>query len=99
MHWGTSMKDLSEFDDVLAKDIVVEQTTALEFEFDKFVFRRERNHWEIQFEDAEGEQGIPIEREDFSDDKFIFDIDGNSAVFLLEDFDQIEKFAIEKGLV
>jgi hypothetical protein len=93
------MKDMSEFDDVLAKDIVVEQTTSQEFEFDNFILKRERNHWEIQFEDAEGEQGIPIEREDFLDGKFEFDIDGDPVIFILEDFDRIDKFALEKGLI
>jgi hypothetical protein len=93
------MKELNDFSDVLANDIVVEEGTALEFEFDNFILRRERNHWEIQFEDAEGEQGITIEREDFSDGKFEFDIDGKLENLLLEDFDRIEKFAYEKGLL
>ena len=93
------MKDMSEFDDVLAKDIALEQTTALEFEFDNFILRREMNHWEINIETENGEEGIPIEREDFLDDKFEFDIDGSPVIFLLEDFDRIEKFAFEKGLI
>jgi len=93
------MKELNDFSDVLANDITVEELTTSEFEFENFILRRERNHWEIQFEDAEGEQGILIEREDFIDDKFEFDIDGSPVIFLLEDFDRIEKFAFEKGLI
>jgi hypothetical protein len=59
------MNDLHDFSDVLANDITVEQAQALEFEFDNFILRREFNHWEVIFEDAEGEQGIIVEREDF----------------------------------
>jgi hypothetical protein len=93
------MSDLHGFSDVLANDIAVEQVQALEFEFDSFVLRRESRHWEIQFEDAEGEQGIVIEREDFADGKFEFDIDGQVNVLTLEEFDRLEKFAYEKGLI
>lgn len=93
------MKDLNDFSDVLAPDITIEQTTALEFEFDDFVLRREMWHWEIQFEDEEGEQGILVEREDFIDGKFTFAIEGQEREFLLEDFDRIEKFAYEEGLI
>jgi hypothetical protein len=93
------MKELNDFSDVLANDITVDELTTSEFEFDNFILRRERNHWEIQFEDAEGEQCLPIEREDFLDGKFEFDIDGSPVIFLLEDFDRIEKFAFEKGLI
>ena len=89
-----------DFSDVLAKDVTVERTTAFEFEFpDLFTLRRERNHWEIVFESGEGEEGIVIEREDFIDGKYEFDIDGNKVTFLLEDFDRIEAFAYEKGLI
>jgi hypothetical protein len=93
------MIELNDPSDVLAPDIRVEETTALEFEFDNFVFRREGHHWEIQFEDAEGEQGITVEREDFVDGKFEFDIDVNKECLTLEDFDRIDKFAYEKGLI
>jgi hypothetical protein len=93
------MKDLSEFNDVLAKDITVEQAMALEFEFDGYTLRRERNHWEVQFEDEEGEQGIIVEREDFIDGKLEFDIDGQVYVLLLDDFDRIEKFAYDNKLI
>ena len=93
------MKDLSEFSDVLAPDVTVEQTTALEFEFDDFVLRREKNHWEIQFEDSEGEQGIIVEREEFINNKFEFDIDGQNKELLLEDFDRIEKFTYDNRLL
>ena len=93
------MKDLSEFNDVLAPNIIVEETAVLEFEFYKFVLRRERNHWEIQYEDQEGEQGIIIEREEFTEGKFEFDIDGQITALLLEDFDRIEKFVYEMGLI
>jgi len=93
------MKDLSEFSDVLASDIEVIQVSALEFDFETFVLRRERNHWEVQFEDAEGEQGIIVEREDFEDGKFEFEIDGKIEFLLLEDFDRIEKFAFEEELL
>jgi hypothetical protein len=95
------MTDLSDFSDVLDPNAVIETLNALEFEFDdeEWILRRERNHWEIQFEDAEGEQGITIEREDFTDGKFEFDIDGQMKSLLLEDFDRIEKFAYDKGLL
>ena len=91
---------LSDFSDVLAKDIEIEQVETVEFSFDdSFVLRRERSHWEIQFDDSEGEQGIIIEREDFIDGKFEFNIDGQMHVLDLEDFDRIEQFAYEKGLI
>ena len=93
------MRDLSEFADVLAKEITIEQVSALEFEFDNFIIRRERFHWEIVFEDAEGEQGIVIEREEFVDGKFEFDIDGQKMVLTLEDFDRVDAFAHEQGLI
>ena len=93
------MKDLSNFSDVLANDITVERASALEFVFDRFLIRRELHHWEIQFEDAEGEQGIVVEREDFVDGKFEFDADGKKELLLLEDFDRIDKFAYENGLM
>jgi len=93
------MKELNDFSDVLADDIKLEQVIALEFEFDNFVLRREMHHWEIIFEDTEGEQGITVEREDFVDGKFEFDIDNQLTVLLLEDFDRIEKFAYEKELI
>ena len=90
------MKDLSEFDDVLAKDIAVEKITVLEFEFENFTLRKERNHWEIFIDDAEeGEQGIIVEREDFVDGKFEFDVDGKIEYLMLDDFDRIDKFTYE----
>ena len=94
------MNALSEFNDVLSKDITVEETTALEFEFENFTIRRERNHWEVQFNSGEnGDEYIVVEREDFVDGKLIFDIDGKPECLLLEDFDRIEKFAYEKNLL
>jgi len=93
------MTDLSEFSDVLGNDIAVEEITALEFEFDDFTLRRERNHWEVTFEGEEGFEGIIVEREDFVDGKFEFSIDGKLEILLHEDFDRIEKFAYEKGLI
>jgi hypothetical protein len=90
---------LDDYSDILAGDIKIEQTMALEFEFDDFILRREGHHWEIQFEDTEGEQGIAIEREDFTDGRFEFDIDGNIESLVIEDFDRIEKFAYERGLI
>jgi hypothetical protein len=95
------MKDLSEFSDVLAKDIQFEEAAVSEFEFEDGLWslRRERNHWEIQFEDEEGEQGMIVEREGFVDGKFGFEIDGVEHELLLEDFDRIEKFTYEKGLI
>jgi hypothetical protein len=93
------MIELNDSSDVLAPDIRMEGTTALEFEFDNFILRRELHHWEIQFEDSAGEQGIVIEREDFTDGKFEFDIDGKKECLLLEDFDRIEKFTYENKLV
>jgi hypothetical protein len=88
-----------DFSDVLASDIKIEQANALEFEFDNFILRREGHHFEIQYEDSEGEQGIIVEREDFVGGKLEFDIDGQPYELLLEDFDRIEKFAYEKGLI
>lgn len=93
------MNDSHDFSDVLAHDVIVEETVGLEFEFDGFVVRRERNHWEIRFEDSEGEQGIAIEREDFVDGVLAFDVDGREASLSLEDFDRLDSFAHEKGLV
>lgn len=93
------MKDLSEFDDVMDKNVQVEQASALEFEFGGFVLRRERNRWEIQFEDAEGEQELVVEREDFTDGRIEFDIDGRLCVLTLEDFDRIEEFSYKNGLI
>jgi hypothetical protein len=93
------MNDLSDFPDVLAPGIRVEETVALEFELDGFILRRESRHWEIQFESAEGEEGIVVEREDFVNGKLEFDIDGQAKVLPLEDFDRIEKFAYENGLI
>jgi hypothetical protein len=95
------MKDLSEFNDVLAPDIQIEEVSIAEFEFEDGLWslRRERNHWEIQFEDEEGEQGIVVEREDFVDGKFGFEIDGSEHELLLEDFDKIEKFAFTSKLI
>jgi hypothetical protein len=92
------MKDLSEFDDVLAEDIQVEETASIEFEFDdgKWCLKRERNHWEIQFESEDGEEGTIVEREEFVNGKFQFDIDGIEYELLLEDFDRIDKFYHEK---
>jgi hypothetical protein len=93
------MIELNDLSDVLASDIKIEQTKALEFEFDNFILRRERHRWEIQFENAEGEQGLIVEREDFVDGKLEFNIDDQPHELLLEDFDSIEKFAYEKGLI
>ncbi|MDR2407355.1 MAG: hypothetical protein LBE13_04485 [Bacteroidales bacterium] len=95
------MKDLSEFNDVLSKDIQVEEVTVAEFEFEDGLWslRRERNHWEIVFESEDGEEGIIIEREDFVDDKFGFEIDGSEHELLLEDLDKIEEFMYEKRLI
>jgi hypothetical protein len=93
------MTELNDPLDVLAPDVRVEEVPALEFEFDNFIFRREGHHWEVQFEDSEGEQGIVIEREDFADGKFEFDIDEKKEYLLLEDFDRIEKFAYGNGLI
>ena len=95
----TNEQILEDFSDVLAKDIQVEQISALEFEFDNFILRRESHHWEIQFEDAEGEQGVIVEREDFIDGKLGFDIDGRNYILPLEDFDRIENFVFEKNLM
>jgi hypothetical protein len=93
------MKDLNAFSDVLASNIKLEESMALEFEFDDFVLRRESHHWEIQFEDEEGEQGIIMAREEFVDGKFGFEIDGSEHELLLKDFDRIEAFVYEKGLI
>ena len=92
-------RDLSEFSDVLSNEIKIEEVSALEFEFDGFIIRRERFHWEIQFEDTEGEQGIVIEREEFVDGKFEFSIDDQKMTLTLEDFDRVDAFAHEKGLI
>lgn len=93
------MTSLSDFSDVLAKDIKIEDAAVLEFEFDNFVLRRESRHWEVQFEDAEGEQGIIVEREDFVNGKFEFDIDRSIDILTLEEFDRIERFVYENNLI
>jgi hypothetical protein len=88
------MKDLSEFNDVLSKDVQVEEIVVSEFEFEDGLWslRREKNHWEIIFESEDGEEGIVIEREDFLNGKFEFEINGIEHELLLEDFDKIDKF-------
>jgi hypothetical protein len=97
------MSDLSDFSDVLDPNAVIEIINVLEFEFDTGMWclqREQRWHrWEIQFESDEGEESIIVEREDFVDGKLPFDIDGKPYALLLEDFDKIEKFAYEKGLI
>jgi hypothetical protein len=95
------MKDLSEFNDVLSKDVQVEEITISEFEFEDGLWslRRERNHWEIVFESEDGEEGIIVEREDFTNGRFGFEIDGAEHELLLEDFDRIDKFAYENRLI
>jgi hypothetical protein len=92
------MKDISEFNDVLSNDIQVEEVAISEFEFEYGLWslRREKNHWEIIFESEEGEEGIIVEREDFIDGNFVFEIDGSEHKLLLEDFDKIDKFYYEK---
>jgi hypothetical protein len=90
------MIELNDPSDVLSPNIQIEKVSTIEFEFDTFVLRRELHHWEIQFEDEEGEQGIVIEREDFIDGKFKFKIEGSEHELLLEDFDRIDKFYHEK---
>jgi hypothetical protein len=95
------MKDLLGSNDVISKDVQIEEVTISEFEFEDglWYLRRERNHYEVQFEDEEGEQGIVVEREDFVNGKFGFEIDGSEHELLLEDFDRVEKFMYEKGLI
>jgi hypothetical protein len=90
---------LESFSDVLAPDIKIEEITALEFEFNGFILKRELRHWEIQFKDEEGEQGVIVEREDFVDGKFGFEIDGSENELLLEDFDRIERFVYRNNLI
>jgi hypothetical protein len=92
------MKDLSEFNDVLSKEIQVEEISVSEFEFEDGLWglRKERNHWEIVFESEDGEEGMIVEREDFVNGKFGFEIDGSEHELLLEDFDRIDKFYHEK---
>jgi hypothetical protein len=95
------MKDLSEFNDVLSKNIQVEEAAITEFEFEDglWCLRRERNHWEIIFESEDGEEGMIIEREDFVDGKFRFEIDSSEHELLLEHFDRIEEFAYKNELI
>jgi hypothetical protein len=95
------MNITNDFSDVLAPDIKLEEVSVAEFEFEDGLWRlrRERNHWEILFESEKGEEGIIVERENFVDGKFGFEIDGKEHELLLEDFDRIEKFAYEKDLI
>jgi hypothetical protein len=94
------MNEPDDFSDVLADDITVDEMSSVEFEFDNFTLRRESHHWEVQFESAEGEEAIVVEREDFIEGKFEFGIDGQGdGVLTLEEFDRIEKFAYEQGLI
>jgi hypothetical protein len=92
------MNDILEFDDVLSKDIQVEEVVVSEFEFEDGLWslRKERNHWEIVFESENGEEGIIVEREDFVNGEFSFEIDGSDHKLLLEDFDKVDKFYHEK---
>jgi hypothetical protein len=95
------MINFDDFSNILSQDIQIEEVSVSEFEFEDglWILRRERNHWEILFESEEGEEGLIVEREDFVDGKFGFEIDGEKHEILLEDFDRIEKFAYEKGLI
>ena len=93
------MTDLKDFSDVLSDDIQIVQSVALEFEFDNFILRRELNHWEITFESEEGEEGIIVEREDFIDGKFEFNINDQLCFLTLEDFDRIEEFVYKNNLI
>jgi hypothetical protein len=97
------MAELNDFSDVLDPSVIIEETGVVEFEFDDggWVLRREQqwHRWEIQFESDGGEEFIIVEREDFVDGKLPFDIDGTPYALLLEDFDKIEKFAYENGLI
>jgi hypothetical protein len=92
------MKDLSEFNDVLSEDIQIEEISVTEFEFEDGLWslRRERNHWEIIFESEDGEEGIIVEREEFVNGKFGFEIDGTEYELFIEDVDKIDKFYHEK---
>jgi hypothetical protein len=92
------MKDISEFNDVISKNVQIKEVTISEFEFEDgfWSLRREKNHWEISFESETGEEGIIVEREDFLNGKFGFEIDGSEHEILLEDFDKIDKFYHEK---
>jgi hypothetical protein len=92
---------LSDFSDVLDPNVVIEEANVIEFEFDDgaWILRREGRHWEIQLESDEGEESIIVEREDFAEGKLSFDIDGKPYALLLEDFDRIEKFVYEKGMI
>lgn len=87
-----------DFSDVMISDPKIEVIESYEFSFDndKWVLKRENNHWEIQFQSEVGEESIVVEREDFIDGKIVFDIDNIKHELLLEDFDRIEIFA--KGL-
>jgi hypothetical protein len=89
-----------DFSDILSKDIQIEEVSTTEFEFEDGLWRlrRERNHWEILFESEDGEEGVIVERENFINGKFEFEIDGTEHEFLLEDFDKIEKFMCNNGL-
>jgi coenzyme F420-reducing hydrogenase beta subunit len=92
------MTEWNDPSDVISSDIQVEEASVSEFEFEDGLWslRRERNHWEIIFESEDGEEGIIVEREDFIDGKFEFEIDGSEHALPLEDFDRIDKFYYEK---
>jgi hypothetical protein len=90
------MFSLNDFNNVIDKDITIEEVNTIEFDFFDFILRRENNHYEVQFESEEGEIAIVVEREDFVNGKFGFEIDGSEHELLLEDFDRIDKFYHEK---
>jgi hypothetical protein len=83
---------------VLSKDVQIKEITISEFEFEDGLWslHREKSHWGIVFESEDGEEGIIVEREDFLNGEFGFEIDGSEHELLLEDFDKIDKFYHEK---
>ena len=86
--------------DVIDKEVVVENVSSKEFEFDNYSLVRVDNHWEIQFEDNEGAQSIIVQLQDFDEKgEFHFYIDEEEKIFLKSDFLNIEKFCSENHLV
>lgn len=89
-----------DFSDVISPAAQIELVDVIEFEFDGGVWRlrREGHRWEVQFESEAGEEAIVVEREDFVDGKFDFNIDGAVHTLTLGDFEGVEAFVRERGI-
>lgn len=87
-----------KYDDVLDNDIIVEEKSSVEFDFEDFSLVQVDNHWEIQFEDNEGFKSIIVQPQDFEEGVFKFEIDSEEKILEKSDFINIENFCAKNGL-